>query len=240
MDRTTIILLVSALVGALTRAFNEDLPIFKNLTKPVRAIIAAGLGIGSAVVDNLSTPGSTLQSAIVTAVSVSGPSFLLLVIEAIGGGGTAGGATSSYVGPKADRPEAPPYSTKMVAYPALVVAAFAIALTTMLCGCAGSLEASKRTTPKTSMAVGVTLSGYCIGLDNGSRTWGAIAKGAVALSGAGGISTLPIPDTDKGARLAVLSASAGIAALGVVALFVQDSDTSAWARDCATSAPGAR
>lgn len=228
MDRSIIILVVSAILAAMTRAFNEDLPVFKNVTKGKRALIVGGLALVSAVIDNLSTPGSTIGSAIATAFSVAGPSYLLLIIEVFGGGGPGTGSSVHLSTPPAGKSPGP-YGAKMVAV--------GLTLALAVSGCAGSLEASKKTAPKATLKAGVTLSDYCLGLDNGARTWGAIGKGAVALSGATGISTLPVPDTDKNLRLALVTTSTVIAAVGVVALFVQDSETSDWARDCAGVAP---
>lgn len=118
-----------------------------------------------------------------------------------------------------------------------VLLLLAIGLAGPSTGCAGSLESSKATTPKASLEAGVSLSDHCLNLDAASRTWGAIAKGAGALSGATGISTLPIPDTDRGARTIVVSASTVLAAVAITAMFVADSDTNDWARDCANVAP---
>jgi hypothetical protein len=233
MDRTTLILLASAVVTAATRAFNEDLPVFKNLTKPVRAVIAAALAIVSATVDNLSTPGSTFQSAIVTAFGVAGPSFLLLVIEAIGGGGGGGSAVAVHVATPAPGKSAGPYSAAIVNYPAMLLASFAIAIGMLLCGCSGSLEAARHTTPTLGAAPD---SPTCVALDSQHRTWGALAEFAGVVAGVGGLSTLPIPADDKTARTTVAISSIVVGAFAATAVYVEQDAASTWARECTVGA----
>lgn len=113
---------------------------------------------------------------------------------------------------------------------ALVFALFAI-------HCAGSFEMARmsRTPAPTARVTAIGASSTmspvdCAALDS-KRRWETIAaQGGAALSGAGGLSSIPVDD-DK-ARVAILITSGVIAAVSVVVGKFADDDGNLWAREC--------
>lgn len=122
------------------------------------------------------------------------------------------------------------------AAPLLVLAFFGFVVS----ACAGSLEMSKKagTTARLSAAPGVMAVSSperCESLDDQSRTWGAIAKSAAVLSGAGGISSIPISSDQKELRTGVVITSVALAGLAALAVGIEEGATNTWARDCSSS-----
>lgn len=115
---TDVLAIVAIAIGAITRALGSDLPGFKSLSKPWRAVVVAGLGIAQGIVD-MAAAGSPIGVAAVAVLKTTVPSLFMLVIEAIFGGDSSGGAVQ--VGGKVAsiKPGAPagPYSAKIVGGP---------------------------------------------------------------------------------------------------------------------------
>jgi hypothetical protein len=98
-------------------------------------------------------------------------------------------------------------------------------------GCAVSFEEARLAGPAPrSSAAPAAQADYCRSLDNERMTWGAIAKGSAVLSGASGVSTIPVED--DGGKIALAATSTGLAALAVVAFYVEEGKGEAWVRDC--------
>jgi hypothetical protein len=106
-------------------------------------------------------------------------------------------------------------------------------LSLVLFGCAGSFEEARLAGPPPRSSVpskSAAQDDYCRGLDNERMTWGAISKGAAALSGASGVSAIPVEGED--AKVALAVTSTGLAALAVVSFYVEEGKGEAWVRDC--------
>lgn len=95
-------------------------------------------------------------------------------------------------------------------------------------GCAGSFEEARA--PK-RLAASPPPSARCIELDDRHTFWGGSSKFSAALSGASGLSTIPIED--ERARIGLAAGSAVLAAVAVGAGFVSESASESWARECA-------
>ena len=108
---------------------------------------------------------------------------------------------------------------------------------TLLGGCAVPLEQARSTSlGARHLAAGETVSTEldlrCKKLDNQRTTWGAMGKGAAALAGGSGVSTIPL-DGHRDAQIAMAATSAGLAAFSLTALYVEGKKEEAWARECA-------
>jgi hypothetical protein len=112
-------------------------------------------------------------------------------------------------------------------------------LALMMTSCAGSFELarSSRTpapTPRAAREVSALTaqSGFvdCVALDK-KRRWELIAaQSGAALSGVGGLSTIPVKDDTV--RAVVLIGSGVIAAVSLVVAKFADDDGAVWAREC--------
>lgn len=96
-------------------------------------------------------------------------------------------------------------------------------------GCAGSFEEARA--PK-RVAAGPPPSARCNTLDDRHAFWGGSSKFSAALSGASGLSAIPVDD--ERARLGFAVGGAVFAAVAVGAGFVSESASESWARECAT------
>lgn len=117
------------------------------------------------------------------------------------------------------RPPAPPVGPAV----GMLVLAFVLA------GCAGPFEET-RAARTSARAAAAPPSSRCVELDNRYASWGAIAKGAVVVSGASGIATVPAKSDGLKTGLAITSVAA--AALGASAIFVSEAAATSWAREC--------
>lgn len=95
-------------------------------------------------------------------------------------------------------------------------------------GCAGSFEEARA--PK-RVGAAPPPSARCITLDDRHAFWGGTGKFSAALSGASGLSTIPIED-DR-ARIGLAAGSAVFAAVAVGAGFIAEAASESWARECA-------
>lgn len=95
-------------------------------------------------------------------------------------------------------------------------------------GCAGSFE--KARAPK-RVGAAPPPSARCIDLDDRHAFWGGSSKFSAALSGASGLSAIPIED--ENARIGLAVGGAVFAAVAVGAGFVSESASESWARECA-------
>lgn len=75
-------------------------------------------------------------------------------------------------------------------------------------------------------------SSECISLDRTHRTWGAIGKFSGILSGASGLATVPLSDSEKGLRTGIALSAVVIAGIAVAAMYVEQDAAASWARDC--------
>ena len=119
----------------------------------------------------------------------------------------------------------------MTKYIVTIIALFAI-------HCAGSFETARasRTPAPSARQFGISAASSgpvfvdCVALDN-KRRWESIAaQGGAALSGAGGLSSIPVKD--DGLRAAILIGSGVIAGVSVVLAKFADDDGATWAKEC--------
>lgn len=113
---TDVLAIIAIALGALTRALGSDLPGFKSLSKAWRAVIVAGLGIVQGIVD-MAAAGTPIKVAAVSVAKTTVPSLVLLVIEALFGGGGTGPDAVSNGGGKAAGQQPSPYGAKLVRGP---------------------------------------------------------------------------------------------------------------------------
>ena len=103
--------------------------------------------------------------------------------------------------------QSPPSSTSSVL---LVFLLFGVV------GCAGTFEEAG----KPRVALGPTAPApdpaTCSSLDAQHRNWSASAVGAMLLSGTAGIVSIPVPSSDNGARIGLVSGAVAAAAWGAV------------------------
>lgn len=113
MTRVDVLALVAIVIASVSRALKEDLPAVHSIAPKWRALLVLALGIVSGIVDAVVT-GSPFAVAAMTVLKTSAPSFVLLLVETLLGGGGAvdGGGTLSAGGKNSLKPDAPagPYS----------------------------------------------------------------------------------------------------------------------------------
>jgi hypothetical protein len=113
MTRVDVLALVAIVIASISRALKEDLPAVHSIAPKWRALLVLALGIVSGIVDAVVT-GSPFAVAAMTVLKTSAPSFVLLLVETLLGGGGAvdGGGTLSAGGKNSLKPDAPagPYS----------------------------------------------------------------------------------------------------------------------------------
>ncbi len=155
------------------------------------------------------------------------------------GGGDSGDDAEPIPLTRSKPPTAPPV-TKMVAY-TLAGAVLTFAIGTVICGCAGSLEnahargaRARAVVEKAGLGVILPQAEECATLDQEHRTWGAVAEIAGVLAGAGGVSTIPIPEDQKATRVAVATSAIVLGAVAATAVWISQDAAASWARDCAS------
>ena len=113
-------------------------------------------------------------------------------------------------------------------------------------GCTGSLELARQQGgldrfQAASRVGSVQAPAYskdrCASLDDQHRTWGALAKGAAVLAGAGGLGTIPLDN--KTEREVVASSSLAVAAFAAIAVALEEGAGTSWSRECASASPSA-
>jgi len=87
MDRLQTLALVGAVLLAISRALNSDLPRVKSLPMVWRSLLVALVGLATGTIDALTHGGAaTVGAALTAAFGVSGPSVVMLLVETIFGG----------------------------------------------------------------------------------------------------------------------------------------------------------
>jgi len=124
-----------------------------------------------------------------------------------------------------------------------VIVAAGVVVAILLTGCASQLEEAKlagrayrHAEPAATsglMKVATPPSAYCKTVDDRHSLWVGIAAVSGALSGASGISVIPIPDDQEKLRLGVAAGVVVFGALAVTAAEMSGLAATAWARDCA-------
>lgn len=142
------------------------------------------------------------------------------------------------VPPPPPPPPSPPTSNTLTSLLVMLAAAG------MCFGCAGSFELS-RVAGAESRGVARTQVTYkagttavpidpkrCQSLDDEHQTWTALAKGGAALTGAEGLTLIPVDD--KGARIGLAIGAAVAAAFTAFAVSEADGAASSWAKECSS------
>jgi hypothetical protein len=109
MDTKTVVLaLASATILAVIHALDKKLPRFASLSDGLRVVLASALGVVSSIVDVM-TQNSELNigMAALNALTVAGPSFVVILVSWLAGGGDDGkGGKSTVEEVKEDAKEA--------------------------------------------------------------------------------------------------------------------------------------
>jgi len=121
--------------------------------------------------------------------------------------------------------------------PGGVAKASAVSLILLLTGCAGSLETSRsrgQLVPRTASEP--RDEARCRQLDDRRTLWGGLGKGALGLVTAEAAVTTQIDQLDRryrpGAKIAVISSAAAVAAFGVAVIYVSEESGNRWAEEC--------
>ena len=121
-----------------------------------------------------------------------------------------------------------------------------VALTALpMTGCAGSFEIAKlagaqdrgvtrtQVTYKAGETPAVTPDPKrCQSLDERHMVWSSLAKAGAAVTGAAGLTTIPVEDT--GARIGIAVGAVVVGAFTAAAITVADSAAESWSRECAS------
>lgn len=154
----------------------------------------------------------------------------------------AGGMQAlAYAGRKVGQSIPPPRGFSAVSSLLTVSAACAVAvLIGLLCGgCAGSFEEARLAgrTPAALQTRAQQPSDYCQSLDGKQMAWHAVAAGAGALSGASGLTAIPVGGD---ARIGLIAGSVTLSAGAALAVVLADSASTSWARACSEQPAGVR
>ena len=105
-------------------------------------------------------------------------------------------------------------------------------------GCAGSLESARARSQLIPRAASEARDEVrCRQLDDRRSLWGGLGKGALVFAGAEAAVTTQIDQMDRryqpGAKIAVISSAAAVAAFGTAAIYVSEEAGDRWAEECA-------
>jgi hypothetical protein len=115
-----------------------------------------------------------------------------------------------------------------------------VALALLTVGCAGSWNDAAFAGKQERAIASANLAGVavvqptpptprCISLDDGRRTWSAVAKGAAVIAGSSLLASWPVDD--KTSRIVLLSTGTLVALVGGVAVYVSEDLGSTWVRE---------
>lgn len=212
MDRYTIVVLLISLGAFVQRALREDVRWFPSLASPYRGLVVGAfqLVLGPAL-DSWSNGGEIWKTAL-TGLFAFLPTLLNVIVS-----------TTRSIPP----PKGGPIGLAL------------LSITLALSGCAGSFEEARLAgrTPAVVRARASQPSDYCSSLDGKQMVWHAVAAGAGALSGASGLTAIPVGGD---ARVGLIAGSVTLSATAALAVVLADAASTAWARDCAEQPAGVR
>lgn len=114
-------------------------------------------------------------------------------------------------------------------FPLLVALAGLSSLTQT--ACTASFEEARLSGTTPARATATRNDSECQAIDRRHRIWGGVEYGALAVTGASGLSTIPVKDDTGKAALAITAAL--FAATAAVSKFEDGEATKAWAEQCA-------